>query len=510
MTSPERLSGDVADVRSLMSGAQHNREPFYFSGRTGYQPIVDGHNVHSGVPVAERPSAKSPIFRLRQYEEPDLEGLVMADLRAFRAVYRSQFTTREEMYEAVGATFKERYQRLDPRWTDVLTDEAGKIMGFLTMFPTNKPPQDFISWEETTDNGTLSESYDESGAYLYVASLTTVGEASSRNAQNMMLVSAMSKVIQSKKDAYFVLRMPGLQKYVINWSRENEVCLESLSPATLLDLAVEYSEKTITQGDKEVVVDPVLRNAEKIGCKIIKVVPDAYQDPQSMNFGAVASFESAVPKPLKLCGALGRVAYSGLLNSCSRSLKVSNWICGDSDDAQDSQNAITVKEEGLKKSKFKDKELLAALGLVVASPVIVHLSGQTGETVDALWSGESLRTLVAVGALEAGWIGGAALSLYSFSKTVDTFNPLKVRAAFAELKKTNSEFEIGNQKLFNFGFYTNFSCALAQNAVIAGYTIKTLPPSSWLAPMVFVGADLAATLWSRRVIYNRFINPRKS
>jgi len=479
----------VPDIRTLMSGGLAN-EADLTVGRIFPRPAWSSLTAFKDNETLRQPASRKNEFSIRAFAVNDLDGLIAADLKAFRSVYRNTYQSYEQMYEDIVRKFQERYARLDPKWTDVLLDGQETIVGFLTMFPTNKPPEEFISWEDTTNDGTLDGVYDENGRYVYVASLTTVNAASSRNAQNMMLISAMSKVIRCRKDAYFVLRVPGMQKYVANWARENDVCVSDIDADTLQNLAVEYVNSKVEVDGKKVVVDPVLRNAEKIGCKILKVVPNAYHDAQSLNFGAVAMFEARPPAVLRLCGGLGRLAFSSALRSCSKSLKVSNWLCGEPDGQDTSENSKRSIASRVNQ-KLKENQLLVAAGLAVSSPVAVHYSGQTDEVLDILWSKESLGTVIALGALEIGWIGGAVVALSALGQSMQTYNPFKIRKKISELKNTDVNINLANESLFQRGFAINLASALGQSGLLGYYTIKELPQQSWAGPLSLIGADLA-------------------
>jgi hypothetical protein len=237
-------------------------------------------------------------FSLRPATGDDMSALVSADMQAFRSVYKFQDMSEDELAADLLTKFEGRYEKLGGFWMQVLENQ-GKIVGSITACPTRKTPEDFTSWEDTTDNGTLETTYDPDGKKLYVVSLSVLPEASAVNGQDMLMANIIGKIIGGDYQAYFESRMPGLKKWMLNQCRADGVKLADVSPEDIQAYSEKYYTSTIEVEGKARSIDPLLRMYQEIGCKIVKLVPDAYQDTLSMNYGAVCVYDSPLPTLVK-------------------------------------------------------------------------------------------------------------------------------------------------------------------------------------------------------------------
>ena len=236
----------------------------------------------------------------------DIERLVDVDMIAFRHVYKNYDQSPEEMRADLIEKFTARYEKLGPEWIRVF-EENGVIKGHMTTCPTSKPPKAFQSWEKTTDNGTLDTTYDPNGKYLYVVSLSMLSDLGEA-ARNMLFAHQIGKIMEHGLElAYFESRLPGLYAWV---RRETKRDPRTLSEAEKDVLAERYFHATITTDDgREVSQDRLKRIYEGVGCEFsCGVVANAYNDEQSLNYGAVGVLRNPLPKTLQRVPGAGKVA----------------------------------------------------------------------------------------------------------------------------------------------------------------------------------------------------------
>jgi hypothetical protein len=238
-----------------------------------------------------------PIFIPRPARLSDISDMVEIDLISFEPVYRNEELSIEEKRAQLTEIFNGRFEKLGGDWMQVVVNDNGKICGFIVCCPTSKKPEDFESWEATTDNGTLDTTYDPTGENIYVVSLSMLPEGSNHNAQDILFANQIGKMIElGYKTGYFESRLPGLRSWVKKQAKASNRTVESFSDEEKLDYAVQYVSLRKVVDGKEVLHDRLLRIFSDVGAKFVKVVPDAYQDVPSMNFGVVCVLENPLPK----------------------------------------------------------------------------------------------------------------------------------------------------------------------------------------------------------------------
>jgi len=226
----------------------------------------------------------------------DIEGLVDIDMKAFKNVYATYDQDPATLREELIRKFTGRFEKVGGDWIQVLEAE-GKMLGFMTCCPTSKSPDDFQSWEDTTDNGTLETTYDPNGEYIYVVSLSMLPEASKINGHDILLTNCIGKFMaEGYSTAFFESRLPNLKRWIKGICRENGTKFDNLSEEDIFSLANEYYTSTKVIDGETVPLDPLLRVYDKVGCKFTNLVPDAYKDEQSLNFGVVCLYENPLPK----------------------------------------------------------------------------------------------------------------------------------------------------------------------------------------------------------------------
>lgn len=248
--------------------------------------------------------AKKDIqFGLRNAREEDIPTLVEVDLKSFSKVYQGKgyadpATLRTELIQK----FTNRYRLLGGKWMPVITreDENGKeqILGFMVGCPTSKSPDDFESWEQITDNGTLTSLYDPKGKNLYVVTLSVDPSVKGERGQDQLYARMISNIVKNGiQTTFFESRMPGLSAWVNRQCRTQNRDPQNLTDAEKATFAQEYSLLTRNIKGKKVMQDSLLRlYTNDFGCKLQRIVPNAYEDEQSMNFGALYTFDNPLLK----------------------------------------------------------------------------------------------------------------------------------------------------------------------------------------------------------------------
>ncbi|MEI7759079.1 MAG: hypothetical protein WCJ05_02770 [bacterium] len=251
------------------------------------------------IPVVDNIEADRPKkLTLRKATIDDVEKLVDVDIKAFNAVYKDYDVAEDEWRSSLVEKFKGRLEKIDNDWCQVL-ENHGKIVGFIMACPTSKKPEEFTSWEEITDNGTLDTMFDPKGKNIYVVSLSVLPEGSLAGGQNMLIANIIGKFIkEGYEQGFFESRLPGLRNWVKRQSKKREQDFGSLSKEQLDEYANEYFNKTKLIDGKEVPLDRLLRLYASVGCEFIKLVPDAYKDGQSMNYGVMCAYKNPIPKKL--------------------------------------------------------------------------------------------------------------------------------------------------------------------------------------------------------------------
>ena len=327
-----RAAGDVADViridgaRSQVLEAQLDQGPETIVSAETVSPLVEqlyrvqpeivdadlpmGEGVFTPHPVAEplfKPEIVAPIpaeeiaRRAHGTFGPatlaDIPRMVEADMKGFGDVYANYKQTEDEMRAELTEKFTGRFNIVGGDWIQVY--EGPDRTGFMLSCPTDKKPQDFVSWEETTDNGTLRSTYKPEGKNIYIVSLTM--EGCGEAARNMIFVNQIGKMIaEGYENFFFETRLPGLRAWVEDECKELGLDINALTDESKLAFANRYFRSTkINSKGKEVPRDPLVRIYSGVGCTFDKIVPNAYADEPSMNFGAVGVLKNPLPKILQ-------------------------------------------------------------------------------------------------------------------------------------------------------------------------------------------------------------------
>lgn len=230
---------------------------------------------------------------VRKASTVDVERLAEIDLARYKRVYGKELPEKKDLEDM----FRQRLINATSDWMYVCEID-GKVEGFVTGFKTEKPIEEFSSWEDSTANGTLDGCVDPDGRYGYVANLTVNPKATKLGGDSMIMGYLMAQAIEDGLEyGYFVSRIPLFSAWIKRQVREGRITESELSPGVLEKLAEQYVNYKKEVNGKEVRVDYELRMYEESGFEISRIVPNAFEDPQSLNFGVL--FKANVPPKSK-------------------------------------------------------------------------------------------------------------------------------------------------------------------------------------------------------------------
>ncbi|NQT30537.1 MAG: hypothetical protein HQ596_08185 [Candidatus Saganbacteria bacterium] len=151
----------------------------------------------------------------------------------------------------------------------------GKIQGFAVneIINYHKHRKQRLSWANLTDNGFLTKSHDSTGDSLYGVSISVPPSVSDKNVAKKLYEYGGKLAIKYRlKKIYLGSRIPSYLKYASKLKVEDYVYGKSSSGRPL---------------------DPELALYLKLGLKIEKIIPDFFDDPESLNYGVIVSWSNA-------------------------------------------------------------------------------------------------------------------------------------------------------------------------------------------------------------------------
>jgi hypothetical protein len=207
--------------------------------------------------------------------------------------YRRTSIDDEESDEEAKEMFEKRIMNATSQWAYVC-EVDGRVEGSAIGFRTNKPWEDFVSWEESTTNGTLEGQVDPEGKYVYVANMTVNPKATAAGGVEMVMANMLAEAIKEGVEyGYFVSRIPLFASWLKRYAKKNGTDVSKLSPEQLDQLAQDYVNLHEEVDGKKVRSDYELRLYEASGFEMGRLVRDAYTDPMSLNYGVL--FKAPVP-----------------------------------------------------------------------------------------------------------------------------------------------------------------------------------------------------------------------
>lgn len=172
---------------------------------------------------------------------------------------------------ATEGMFKSRI-KVFPEGT-LVAEVDGKIAGVVCTERVNYNPQkDSYTWYEITDNGFVRNSHKPDGNTIYGVDMS-VSPSSQNFGVGTKLLECIAKLAikYNIKQGMLGGRIPDYYKYSDKMSAE------------------EYINTTI---DSKKSLDPEINFYKKAGLKIVKIIPNYYKDPESLNYGVLLLWEN--------------------------------------------------------------------------------------------------------------------------------------------------------------------------------------------------------------------------
>lgn len=257
-------------------------------------------------------SLKKP--KVRTAVAGDMDRLTDIDISRFRKAYGENLPTHEE----IKTNFLQRYAN-SPDYMFVVEID-GEIEGFVSAFRTNKPSEEFVSWEDSTSRGTLKDVVDPDGKYVYVTNMTVNPAAMKLGGEDMLLANLFANGIEDGIEyGYFASRMPLFQIWLKRELKGESLTPDSLDESELSRYANIYRDTEKQTKNGMVRFDPELRMYEEAGFTLGKVVSRGFNDEASMDFAVVC--EAAVPPKNKILKSnkLIRKFLAGTLRQVAKS-----------------------------------------------------------------------------------------------------------------------------------------------------------------------------------------------
>lgn len=254
----------------------------------------------------------SKKVKVRQAEIDDIDRLADIDLLLFDKAYGQEKPDKQEVVDMLTKRFEN-----NPGWMFV-AEMDGEIEGFVTAFKTSKPLEEFVSWEDSTANGTLDGKVDSNGSFVYVANMTIKHEAVVNGAEEMLLANLFANSIRDGVEyGYFISRMPYFRRWLEADMSPEE--LKSLDADDELKLALDYSNLRDEDGK---LIDKQLKMYEGLGYSLVRTVANGSEDDASLNFGVLcrANIPPANEHLKKI--RLVRIMMAGALRQIAKKPKI--------------------------------------------------------------------------------------------------------------------------------------------------------------------------------------------
>ena len=165
----------------------------------------------------------------------------------------------------------------------LVAETEGKIEGVVVsqIMHFNSMP-DISSWTEATDYGYIKNSHDPKGNSFYGVNLSVCHQSQNRVA--MTLLEAVGKLAIRHNFKQIVLggRIPSFARYLGKYCEKNGISV--ISDEKRDKIAEHYIQATSRKGNPS---DPEITFYQKVGMKMIKLLPNYFEDPESLNYGVL-------------------------------------------------------------------------------------------------------------------------------------------------------------------------------------------------------------------------------
>lgn len=207
-------------------------------------------------------------IKIRQARLDDVEAILLVEEKAWPVSLRAS----REMYESRLRTFPEGtlVAQIDHKMEGVVVVE---ILNF------SSTPH-IRTWNEATDHGYIRNSHDPEGNTLYGVNLSVSPRTQSRVA--VALLEAVGKLAIRHNFKQIVLggRIPSFARYLRQYCEKNGISV--ISDEERDKIAEHYVQTATRRGHP---LDPEISFYQKAGMKIIKLLPNYFEDPGSLNYG---------------------------------------------------------------------------------------------------------------------------------------------------------------------------------------------------------------------------------
>ena len=207
-------------------------------------------------------------IRVRQARIDDIEAMLLVERKAWPENLRAS----REMYQSRLATF--------PQGT-LVAEVDGKIEGIVVVEIVNFRSISHVrSWNEATDYGYIRKSHNPQGNTLYGVNLSVSPQTQSAVA--VTLLEAVEK-LAIKLDFKQILlggRIPRFARYLRQYCHKKSISVISDEER---DRIAEYYMRATNR--REHPLDPEINFYQKVGTKTIKLLPNYFEDPESLDYG---------------------------------------------------------------------------------------------------------------------------------------------------------------------------------------------------------------------------------
>jgi hypothetical protein len=136
----------------------------------------------------------------------DLDGIAAVEEVAFEEAGEDTVAPRELMRQRI-----ELCNAVAPGWFYVVTHND-VIQGYAVYQPTTLNPGECVTWEKSSDNGTLHNTFDPKGETVFGVSIGTKNDAPDHTGDLLLRVMIEACIASGKKRFMFCSRLPGLRE----------------------------------------------------------------------------------------------------------------------------------------------------------------------------------------------------------------------------------------------------------------------------------------------------------
>ena len=209
-------------------------------------------------------------IRIRQARVDDIEAILLVEKKAWPENLRAS----REMYQSRLRTF--------PQGT-LVAETEGKIEGVVvSQIMNHNSIPDISSWSEATDYGYIKNSHNPEGNSFYGVNLSVCHGSQSRVAMTLLEAVGKLAIRHNFKQIVLGARIPSFARYLKHHCQKNGISV--ISDKKRDKIAEDYIQATNRRGNP---LDPQITFYQKVGMKIIKLLPNYFKDPESLNYGVL-------------------------------------------------------------------------------------------------------------------------------------------------------------------------------------------------------------------------------